>query len=77
MDGRKSLIGTITDKAEASFLAERGPITKENFPEWCEHWVKAAEVWRDELLSEGLTVTAAAIDKIIDWQKEMNAMWKK
>lgn len=77
MGERKSLVSTITDRAETSFLVEVGPITKENFADWCEHWIKTAEVWLNELNAEDLSVTAAAVEKIIEWQKEMNAKWSK
>jgi hypothetical protein len=58
----KTLIGTITDKAKASF----GEINIQNDPEgWEKHWLATARLWRDELQTEGLSETVEALNKTI------------
>ncbi len=60
---RRSLIDIITEKAIASFGKS---ITETTCSEWPSHWVATAEKWREELLAEGLTRTAEAIEKQIN-----------
>lgn len=41
----------------------------DNWKIWCNHWVKTGERIHQQFVDEGLTETAAAVRKHIDWQK--------
>ena len=65
----KTLIGTITDKAEVSY----GKPLPNKFVDyddgpwiaWEKHWLATARQWRDELQAEGLTDTVEALNRTI------------
>lgn len=57
-----TLLETITNKAEQSFGQ---PITKDNFNQWCQHWIKTGCEWRYELAAQGLEQTALKIKGLI------------
>lgn len=63
---RRSLVGTITDKANASYTKKPIVWTSDKSKrEWFEHWIKTAEAWRDELAKEGLTKTVDKLNRVI------------
>lgn len=66
---RRSLVGTITDKANASYGK---PVTRANYSEWRNHWINTGKLWRDELAKEGLTETVEKLDLIIRSQSIKN-----
>ncbi len=72
MSHSKTLIGTITDKAQASYLGPESDLLDvhygkrgEGFKRWEQHWLATARQWRDELQAEGLTDTVEALNKTI------------
>ena len=60
---RKTLLSTITDRAEASF---KKPIA-DYFDDWQLHWIETARRWKSELDAEGLTQTADSVADHIYW----------
>jgi hypothetical protein len=65
----KTLIGTITDKAQASYgkpLPDKF-IDYDDGPwnDWEQHWLATARQWRDELQAEGLAETVEALNRTI------------
>lgn len=54
----RTLLATITDKAALSF---GGTVTRENWTEWREHWLRTALQWEQELIAEGLVLTAETV----------------
>lgn len=79
----RTLLGMITDKALRTFPEDLlagadgdsnqlvNTNWEENFPLWTEHYLKTAEKIYQDFVDEGLLETAAAIRKLIDWQKGM------
>jgi hypothetical protein len=65
MSHAKTLIGTITDKARATWnIVDKG-LPSNNYKLWEQHWLATARQWRDELQAEGLTDTVEALNKTI------------
>ena len=56
----------IHQRAVKSFSYEFVP---DNYDKWCDHWFVTAEALRDEFAAEGLTVTAAHVQSLIDTQR--------
>jgi hypothetical protein len=69
MSHTRTLIGTITDKARASWLAAGNNFNMNDgdgeYKRWEQHWLATARQWRDELQAEGLTDTVEALNKTI------------
>lgn len=70
----KTLLNTITERAKASFVELSKENLKEEWPKWVAHWFETAEAFYAELVTEGLTETAAKVREQIDWQRTQN--WK-
>lgn len=47
--------------------AWKRPFTKEDYPEYYKVWIKSAEELRDEFKKDGLTCTAEAVQRFIDF----------
>lgn len=66
---RKTLLGTISDRAEKVFGIERlDGIISTNLPEWKEWekvWWAEAKKFVEELRNEGLTETVNSLDKTL------------
>ncbi len=71
----KTLNGTITDKAEASWTG--GKITDANFKSWFDHWIKTGEDWHKELAAEGLTLTAAKVLDLVEFTQKTRGNFEK
>jgi hypothetical protein len=67
MSHTKTLIGTITDKANASCTVPYAfrKDTDVWHKAWEQHWLATARQWRDELQAEGLAETVEALNKTI------------
>jgi hypothetical protein len=65
MSHTKTLIGTITDKARASWTGEDSPVNEHEYKRWEQHWLATARQWRDELQAEGLAETVEALNRTI------------
>ena len=68
MPHNRSLISTITDKAQESWKAIGKSLPTSLGPEfdiWEKHWLDTAHKWRDELQAEGLTETVNQLNKHI------------
>jgi hypothetical protein len=65
MSHTRTLIGTITDKARASFSNPIDTTAEEWVKLWEQHWLATARQWRDELQAEGLMDTVEALNKTI------------
>lgn len=68
MASNKTLIGTITDKARATWEGEL-PTNFDDvtYRQWEKHWIDTAKAWRDELTKEGLTDTVVHLNKQIEF----------
>lgn len=80
MTHNKTLIGTITEKASASYrgLASDKIDFKdgkpgEGFKLWEAHWLAIAYEWRNELEMEGLKDTVASLDRTIAFVEKFRA----
>jgi hypothetical protein len=63
----RTLIGTLTNKAKASFGKE---VTKENFEDWRQHWIKTRFDWANELRKEGLPKSADHVQQLAEFEKQ-------
>lgn len=61
----RTIIGTITDKAETSFGEE---VTRKNFHRWRRHWIGTGRGWSKVLTEEGLVETAAKVDECVEFE---------
>lgn len=71
----QKLTDTIHLRAQNSWAS--GPVTKENYNLWARHWIDCAKIWREELASEGLADTVAAIDKIIEFNQRIVTQYEE
>lgn len=71
MKPSRTLIGTITQRAERSFPLglHPGEDFEERWKFWNEHWLKTAEEICRDFRAEGLTETTKAVEGIITWHK--------
>lgn len=60
----RTLLDTILERAKGSFTLEH---SMENFDEWCNHYIKVAREVHAEFVAEGLVMTAAKVQEIIDF----------
>ena len=58
----RTLYDTINNRAEKTFGKS---LTKENYGEWVSHWLSVARDFQEELSSENLCASSAAVNKII------------
>lgn len=76
---KRTLLTTITSAASDSFEEpypkdESDEVKKQWMDRWVAHWFVVAEQYRQQMLKDGLTETAAKIQEHIDFNRRLHPL---